>query len=103
MATPRDAPYIWVTWITRLMAGEAHCEWAAWFRAHHTYGKLPSAFDVTKWTAEHTALVRERAVALRADGYSVFVEEQNAFKSRRDCPRRIDSPPLDIAPEHDLF
>jgi len=82
MATPRDAPYIWATWITRLMAGEVHCEWAAWFKAHHMYDKLPSAFDVTKWTAEHTALVRERAAALRADGYSVFVEGQNAFKLR---------------------
>lgn len=82
MATPRHAPYVWTTWITRLMAGEAHCEWAAWFRAHHTYDRLPRDFDLTKWTAEHTAMTREHAAALRADGYIVFVEEQNAFKLR---------------------
>ncbi len=82
MATPRDAPYVWATWITRLMAGEANCEWATWFRAHHTYDKLPSDFNLAKWTVEHTALLRDHATALRADGYSVFVEEQNAFKIR---------------------
>lgn len=64
------------------MAGEAHCEWAAWFRAHHTYDKLPRDFDMTKWTTEHTAMTREQAAALRLDGYSVFMEEQNAFKLR---------------------
>ena len=82
MATPREVPYVWTTWITKLMAGEAHCEWASWFRAHHTYEKMPGNFDLAKWTAEHSALVREQAAALRAEGYTVFVEEQNAFKLR---------------------
>lgn len=80
MATARDAPYVWTTWITKLMAGEMHCEWAAWFRAHHTYDKVPSTFDLAKWNAEHAALVREHATVLRTSGYSVFVEDQNAFK-----------------------
>lgn len=80
MATRRDNPYVWTTWITRLMAGEAACEWAAWFRAHHMYDRLPSDFNLARWTMEHTALVREHAAALRDAGHEVFVEEQNAFK-----------------------
>ncbi len=31
MALPREHPYIWATWLARLLAGEAHCEWAGWF------------------------------------------------------------------------
>ena len=27
----RDEPYIWVTWLTRLLVGENSCEWAVWF------------------------------------------------------------------------
>ncbi|MHC4414297.1 MAG: PD-(D/E)XK nuclease family protein [Planctomycetota bacterium] len=82
MARARDEPYVWVTWITRLMAGEAHCEWSAWFRAHHTYDKSPSDFDLATWTARHTAMVRQRVAALKSDGFEVFLESQNAFKLR---------------------
>jgi PD-(D/E)XK nuclease superfamily len=35
---------------------------------------------VAKWTSEHAAMVREHAAMLRSNGYSVFVEGQNAFK-----------------------
>ena len=28
-------PYIWVTWLPRLLSGEGSCEWAAWFKAQH--------------------------------------------------------------------
>jgi len=40
MSVLRRSPYIWVTWLTKLMAGEAQCEWASWFKAHHKYDKL---------------------------------------------------------------
>ena len=82
MAVPRDEPYVWVTWISRVMAGEAHCQWAAWFRAHHTYDKRPSDFDVAAWTAQHAVMVRQRVDRLRADGFTVTIENQNAFKMR---------------------
>ena len=82
MATRRDEPYVWVTWITKLLAGEANCAWAAWFRAHHTYQRLPSDFDLAAWTADHAAMVRATAEALRQDGMEVFIEGQNAFKLR---------------------
>ena len=28
-------PYLWVTWLPRLLSGESSCEWASWFKAHH--------------------------------------------------------------------
>ena len=80
MAAPRVAPYVWVTWIARLLAGDAHCAWAAWFRAHHTYDRRPSDFDAAKWASEHTAMVREQSEALQQASYAVSVEDQNAFR-----------------------
>ena len=52
MAVERSCPYIGVTWLTKLMAGESQCEWASWFRAHYNWDKPASDFDVAKWTSE---------------------------------------------------
>ena len=75
----RQSPYIWVTWLTKLMAGEAQCEWASWFKAHHKYDKLPSDFNLTQWTAEHNQMLQERAQLYRDMGYTVYTEDQNSF------------------------
>jgi len=81
MAQRRTEPYIWVTWLTKLLAGESRCEWSAWFRAHHTdYDKLPIDFDLARWTIDHNEMVGERRERLLADGYEVYVEAENAFK-----------------------
>jgi len=80
MTVPRDGSYIWVTWITGLMAADKHCEWSAWFRAHYQgYDKAPSDFDLAAWKAAHGDMVRARADELRGQGYDVFVEGQNKF------------------------
>jgi hypothetical protein len=81
MATRRDNPYIWATWLTKLLSGESQCEWSAWFRAHHKeYDRLPTDLDVAAWTLEHGELVRARRERLLAEGWDVFVEDDNAFK-----------------------
>jgi len=81
MPVQRAEPYIWVTWLTKLLAGESQCEWSAWFRAHHKdYDKLPMAFDLARWTIEHNELVSARREQLLDDGYTVYVEDENAFK-----------------------
>jgi CRISPR/Cas system-associated exonuclease Cas4 (RecB family) len=80
VSTPRTSPYIWVTWITKLLAADAHCQWAAWFRAHNTYEKIPSDFDQAKYSAEHGAMVQECVRSLEAEGWGVYVEDQNDFK-----------------------
>jgi hypothetical protein len=66
-----------VTWLTRLLAGEHHCQWKAWFKAHNKHDKLPSDFDLATWAANHAKMVRERTDTLRNEGFEVYVEGQN--------------------------
>ena len=57
-----NGPYIWVTWLTKLLVGENSCEWAAWFRAQHegwSWEKVPSTFDMAGWQIKHTAGINE--------------------------------------------
>ncbi len=80
MTAPRDGSYIWVTWITGLLAADKQCEWSAWFRAHFQgFDKVPGDFDLAAWKAAHGEMVRTRAEELRGEGYTVFVEGQNKF------------------------
>ena len=75
-------PYIWVTWLTRLLVGENSCEWAAWFRAQHegwSWARVPSTFDLGGWQIAHTSGVNENRLRWEEAGYEVFTEDQNAF------------------------
>ena len=41
-------PYLWVTWLPRLLSEESSCEWASWFKAQHegwSWSRVPSDFD----------------------------------------------------------
>jgi hypothetical protein len=81
--TARHSPYIWATWITGLLSSDDQCRWQAWFKAHFTFAKLErDDTALTKWKAEHGDMVQQRAEQLRADGWIVTVEEQNAFKQK---------------------
>ncbi len=79
-AMKRDKPYVWVTWITPLLSGDAQCTWAAWFKANHKYKSRPSDFDSAAWTARHNELLGKRATELEKDGWVVKLEDQNSFK-----------------------
>ena len=84
MTRERSGVYIWVTWLSKLMAGEANCQWAAWFKAHHTdYGQVPGDFQLAAWTAEHTQLLDEVSKERAALGESIFREDQNSFRAHR--------------------
>ena len=98
MSTPRVSPYVWVTWVSRLLAGDAHCAWAAWFRAHHTYDRLPS--DLTRWASEHAAMVREQAETLKKTSYTVLLEDQNLFRLKGQSGVTLGGKP-DIVAWHD--
>jgi hypothetical protein len=79
--TARRSPYIWTTWITGLLATDDNCRWSAWFKAHFTFTKVERDDSaLTKWKAEHGDMVTARVAELRAHGWTVTVEEQNAFK-----------------------
>ena len=83
MPHPRQHPYIWATWLARLLAGEAHCEWAGWFHAHYQdWTRPPSDFDNAKWMLDHTALVNRERESRESLGYTVQVENQNSFRLR---------------------
>ena len=87
MPRPRDAPFIWATWLAKLLAGESNCEWAGWFRSHYQdWAKPPSDFDQPQWMLAHTDLVnresRESRESREKLGYTVFTENQNAFRLR---------------------
>ena len=76
-------PYIWVTWLTKLLVGENSCEWAAWFKAQHegsSWEKVPSTFDSAGWQMKHTAQIHEVRESWEGRSYTVFTENQNIFR-----------------------
>ena len=77
-------PYVYVTWLTPLLAGEAQCHYAAHFKARHKYTKRPSTFDLAAWSADHTVLLQTRRAELEADGWRTAVEGINAFRLKGD-------------------
>ena len=80
-----NGPYIWVTWLTKLLVGENSCEWAAWFRAQHegwSWEKVPSTFDMAGWQMKHTAGINEVRHEWEEKGFAVFTENQNSFVLR---------------------
>ena len=82
MPAPHSSPYIWVTWLSKLLSGEASCEWASWFKAHYergSYSQIPTAFDQAAWNLSHTRLVGRIRDRLEGEGRSVTVEAQNQF------------------------
>ena len=84
MARPRESkPYIWVTWLGKLLAGDDSYEWRAWFQSHHyrgSWARAETTFDSLRWTMKHSKLLREWREGLEDDGYTVRVEKQNTFR-----------------------
>ena len=84
MATLRDGgPYIYPTWLPKLLAGLDSCEWKIRFQVHHdsrSWDKLPSDFDLTRYNLEHTELVRICTEEYLQRGFTVSVESQNDFR-----------------------
>ena len=88
MATLRETgPYIYPTWLPKLLAGLDSCEWKIWFQVHHdsrSWDKLPSDFDLTRYNLEHTELVRLCTEEYEQRGFTVSVERQNDFRLQVD-------------------
>jgi len=81
MAEKRDKPYIYITWLSKLIAGESQCEWASWFKAHFKSEKSSSTqFNLVKWTINHNNLLHKRRDQLEKLGYVVMIEDQNSFR-----------------------
>ena len=80
MGQPRPAPYVVASWLSKQIAGEDSCRWKLWFKARNKFEKVPSDFNLARWTVEHTEMLSARADELRSQGYEVFIEGQNDFK-----------------------
>ena len=89
MKQKRDKVFIWVTWLTKLISGEAQCEYASWFKAHYKHDKVPTSFDLTKWAINHNQLLHKRRDELEKEGYTVKIEDQNSFKYEFCIPRKL--------------
>jgi hypothetical protein len=59
-AVQRPAPFIWVSWLAKVMSGRVSCDWQYWFQTHHRLlSKHPSSFDAVSWQISHTRLLSE--------------------------------------------
>jgi hypothetical protein len=99
----RARPYVWVSWITSLLAGTDKCYWKSWTKANFKYAKLPGdgAFDLAEWTRQHDAMVQNRATQLRLQGWEVRIEEENAFRLDGERGQLAGKPDI-IALRHDM-
>ena len=86
MAQPRiSGPYVWVTWLSKLLVGESSCEWGSWFKAQHdgsSWQKVPSDFDQVQWLMKHAELLEQTRSYYQRQGYQVSLDSQNAFTLR---------------------
>ena len=79
----RSGPYVWVTWLAKLMAGEVQCHWAAWFRTHYMgFDKAPSDFQQAAWMVAHNQCLDELCRECE-DLPAMFKEDQNQFRVTR--------------------
>ena len=79
----RKRPYVWTSWLTKLLAGEDRCWWKAWYKSHYKAAKLEDedrADFFAEWTKKHDVLTARKAAAFRNEGYVTRVESQAEFK-----------------------
>lgn len=100
----QDGPYIWVTWLTKLLVGENSCEWSVWFKSQHegwSWDKQPSTFDSVAWQMEHSAESASNREHWERQGYVVFTEEQNSFVLRGRSAKLAGKPDLIVKKDDD--
>jgi hypothetical protein len=84
VAKARDGLYVWITWLSKLMAGEVQCHWGAWFRTHYTgYRPPPTDAQLASWTVDHNQRLIELINERKALGQVVYREDQNKFRVKR--------------------
>lgn len=81
MAKLRDKPYVHVSWLSKILSGTNHCEWAYWFKSHYTAKKRSGSNQYVGSDSQiaHTAMIKKQKQELEDEGYSVSVEDQNRF------------------------
>lgn len=78
--TKRRRAYVYTTWLTKLLSGEARCAFAAWYKTQHKYEKVPDDFpDREEWQRKHDAITNRREAELIADGWVCRKEDAAEF------------------------
>jgi hypothetical protein len=77
--TLRRQSSVSATSFAKLASGDDLCEFCHWLRTNYWYERLLSDFDWDAWVANHTLMVHKAAAELKKEGYTVFLESQNAF------------------------
>ena len=78
----KEGPYIWVTWLTKLLTGDDNCEFASWFKAQFdgsSWTRAERVGNLARWQVGHTDLKNAKAREFREQGYQVTHEAQNSF------------------------
>ena len=76
----RSSPYIWISWLSKLLSGPGGCEWAAWFKTHHvgsSWEKVPA--DFTHWHKEHNYLLERETKLLKEAGAQIQSGDATRF------------------------
>ena len=104
MPVRREHPYIWTTWLPRLLTRENSCEWAIWFKAHHqNWAKVPPDFNQAEWMLNHTSLPNEKKSQWEARRQKVYVEGQNSFRLRGQSATLAGRPDLIVVRSNDAL
>ena len=100
----REHPYIWASWLPRLLTSENSCEWAIWFKAHHQdWTRTPSEFNQAEWMLNRTSLLNKQKTQWEARGQDVYVEGQNSFRLRGQSATLAGRPDLIVVRNHDAL
>lgn len=76
-ATARETPYIWITWLAKVMTGDMSCQWAYWFQAHHKLEtRTPSSFDATTFKIKHSKALNEQIAKAQSGGPAKLSRER---------------------------
>lgn len=84
----KDGPYIWSTWLSKLLVGDNSRLWASWFKAQFdskSGGKAEQVNNPTCWQIGHTDMLNRKAQQLREQGYEVTRENRNHFTVNVKC------------------
>ena len=88
-------PYIWTTWLPRLLTGESSCEWSVVVQGPlPELGEAASDFDQTEWLMRHTALLNEQKAQRAGNRRRVYVEAQNIFRLHGNAATLAGKPDL---------
>ena len=99
-------PYIWVSWISKLLVGEVSCQWGAWFRAQFegsSWEKVPSDFDQVQWLIRHGELLEQTRRYYERQGYQVSLDSQNSFTLRGNVATLAGRPDLVVARDNEMI